>query len=260
MISSVVSFALPAGVDWAALTLTLAGALVAGFTSGFAGFGTGLVASGIWFHALPAHMVPLLICLTSVASQLVALLTISQKPKFSSAGPMMAGGLLGLPLGVVTLAVASPAALKASVGGFLVIYVMAQLTQISRLRVGTWGGRMADSVVGIGGGFLSGFCGLSGPLPIIWLQLRGGSVGEQRAIYQPFNLVMLSLASIAMLVAEPSLVSILPLVIAVLPATIIGAWLGAHAYGRVSEALFRRVVLTMLMVSGMILVGQVFLR
>lgn len=172
----------------------------------------------------------------------------------------MVGGLFGLPPGVAALAVASPAILKASVGGFLVLYVMAQMTRISRLRVGNWGGRTADSVVGAGGGFLAGFCGLSGPLPIIWLQLRGGPVSEQRAIYQPFNLVMLSLASIAMLVAAPALVSVLPVVLAVLPATIVGAWFGAHAYGRVSETLFRRVILTMLMASGLILVGQVFLR
>ena len=38
-------------------------------------------------------------------------------------------------------------------------------------------------------GFTTGFAGfgLSGPLPLIWLQLRGETSDRQRAIYQPFN-------------------------------------------------------------------------
>jgi uncharacterized membrane protein YfcA len=51
------------------LVIVLLGALAARFTTGFAGFGTGLVASGLWFHPLPASMVPPLVALASVAAQ-----------------------------------------------------------------------------------------------------------------------------------------------------------------------------------------------
>jgi hypothetical protein len=44
--------------DTATLAVVLLGALVAGFTTGLAGFGTALVASGFWLHALPAAVVP----------------------------------------------------------------------------------------------------------------------------------------------------------------------------------------------------------
>ena len=47
--------------DPASLAFVLIGALLAGFTTGFAGFGTGLVAAGLWFHALPTEMVPPLV-------------------------------------------------------------------------------------------------------------------------------------------------------------------------------------------------------
>ena len=57
--------------DAAAWALVMAGALIAGFTTGFAGFGTGLVASGFWFYALPAHAVPPLVAFASVAAQIV---------------------------------------------------------------------------------------------------------------------------------------------------------------------------------------------
>jgi uncharacterized membrane protein YfcA len=61
--------------DPASLAFVLIGALLAGFTTGFAGFGTGLVAAGLWFHALPTEMVPPLVALTAVAAQLVGLAT-----------------------------------------------------------------------------------------------------------------------------------------------------------------------------------------
>ena len=63
-------------LDVQTLAIVVIGALVAGFTTGFAGFGTGLVASGLWFHALPAAMVPPLVALASVAAQLVGLVTV----------------------------------------------------------------------------------------------------------------------------------------------------------------------------------------
>ena len=45
-----------------------------------------------------------------------------------------------------------------------------------------------------------------------------------------------------------------------LPVTLVGAWLGARVYTGVSEKTFRRVVLTLLLVSGTILIGQAILR
>ena len=60
-----------------------------------------------------------------------------------------------------------------------------------------WGGRAADGVVGFGGGVLGGAAGLSGPLPTIWCGLRGWNRSRQRAVYQPFNLAVLSWALIA---------------------------------------------------------------
>jgi uncharacterized membrane protein YfcA len=63
-------------LDLSTLAIVIVGALVAGFTTGFAGFWTGLVASGLWFHALPAAMVPPLIALASVTAQIVGLITV----------------------------------------------------------------------------------------------------------------------------------------------------------------------------------------
>ena len=74
-------------LDFPTLVIVIAGALLAGFTTGFAGFGTGLVASGIWFHALPAAMVPPLVALASVAAQMVGLVTVRKAFDWPRARP-----------------------------------------------------------------------------------------------------------------------------------------------------------------------------
>src|SRR5690606_26197757 len=184
--------------DAPTLLIVLSGAFVAGFTTGFAGFGTGLVASGLWFHALPAATVPPLVALASVAAQLVGLIAVRKAFDWRRTAPFLLGGAIGVPVGVAALSAAWPDVLRTSVGIFLVAYALLQLGGTGRVEIGNWGGQKADGAVGLGGGFLGGFAGLSGPLPLVWLQLRGGPRDRQRAAYQPFNLVVLALASLGM--------------------------------------------------------------
>jgi uncharacterized protein len=243
-------------LDFPALAMVLAGALVAGFTRGFAGFGTALVASGLWFHALPPAMVPPLVVLASVMGQIVGLMTVRRAFDWTRTLPYLIGGALGVPLGVVALAAVSPFLLRISIGIFLVAYPAHLLLHRRAWRIGTWGGKTADGIVGLGGGFLGGFAGLSGPLPLIWLQLRGGAPDAQRATYQPFNLIVLALAGIGMSVSGQVTQPVLWMALLCLPATLIGAWLGARIYVGVSPQAFQRVILSLLFLSGCILIVQ----
>src|ERR1700742_2645303 len=118
---------LETSLDLTSLAIVYIGALIAGFTTGFAGFGTGLVASGLWFHALPAPMVPPLVALASVAGQLVGAVTVRKSFDWPRMVPFLIGGAIGIPLGVGALAVVSPFLLKPSVGVFLIVYPLSQL-------------------------------------------------------------------------------------------------------------------------------------
>ena len=242
--------------DPATLAIVLLGALAAGFTTGFAGFGTGLVASGLWLHALPAAMVPPLVALASVAAQLVGLVTVRKAFDWKRTSPFLLGGLLGVPIGVTTLANASPLLLRTLIGVFLLTYAAYQLASRAHGHIGNWGGRRADAAVGIAGGFLGGFAGLSGPLPLIWLRLRGGATNAQRAIYQPFNVIVLTLACVGMALAGQLTFDVARVALICLPVTLLGAWLGARSYLSVSQQTFQRVVLCLLFASGFILVAQ----
>ncbi len=247
-------------LDVGSLTVVLGAALIAGFISGFAGFGAGLVASGLWLQVLPATFVPPMVALLSVVSQTVGIFTVRKSFDWSRAAPYLVGGVIGVPLGVAMLAAASPFFLRASIGVFLFAYAGFQLLHRRRGEIGGWGGKRADSIIGVGGGFLGGFAGLSGPLPLIWLQLRGGSNDQQRAVYQPFNFIILGLSAIGMAVSGQITAANLLVAAVCLPVTFVGAWIGARVYINVSSQTFQRVVLCLLLASGSILIVQALAR
>ena len=116
-----------------------------------------------------------------------------------------------------------------------------------------WGGRAADTAIGLVGGFLGGLAGLSGILPAIWTQLRGWPKDTARGVYQPFILVahLLSLILLGAVALDRTGVM---LFLAALPAALIGMWIGWTVYGRLDERLFRRVFAGLLIASGLPLI------
>lgn len=244
------------GLEIPALAGVLAGAVIAGFVTGFAGFGTGLVASGLWFHALPAGMVPPLVALSSVAAQCAGMIAIRPVFSWPAATPFLIGGLVGIPAGVFALAALSPSSLRLAIGVFLVAYALFRLIRTRPWVIAARAGRLADAIVGGVGGFLGGFAGLSGPVPIIWLQGKGLPFGRQRAIFQPFNMVVLTVASLLMAWEGRLDGAVLQVAVLVLPLTLAGAWIGGKLYRRIEEKAVIRIVLVLLFLSGMVLIAQ----
>ncbi|MEQ8735995.1 MAG: sulfite exporter TauE/SafE family protein [Rhodospirillaceae bacterium] len=244
--------------DLLTLLVVASGALIAGFVTGLAGFGTALIASGIWLHVLPPVLIAPLVTIAAVVAHIVGLATARPHFDWSAAQPFLIGGLIGIPLGVAALSLAGPGTIRVGVGFFLLIFAATQLLGVARFHIGTWGGRTADAAIGVGGGVLGGFAGLSGPFPIVWLQMRGGPSADQRAIFQPFNLVVLAVAAIGMAVAGLVTAQVLVLAALATPLTVLGSWLGARTYLKISEKTFRTVVLSLLFVSGAVLVLDAF--
>ncbi len=245
--------------DLAALSeplIVFAGALLAGFVTGFAGFGTGLIVAGFWFFVLPPQVVPPLIVVCSVAAQVVGHARLSGTLGWRRAMPLISGGVVGVPAGVALLALAPSDYLPLTVGVFLVGYSLVQLLRPQRLVPGPHGHGFRDRLAGFFGGLLGGYAGLSAPVPIVWLQLRGLPGDEQRARYQPFNLVILSLAFVVMLASGRIDGEVASHALVAVPAVAAGAFVGVRAYLGISEASFRRIVTLLLLASGCLLVGQ----
>src|SRR5437879_1731657 len=91
-----------------AYVLLLTGALAGGFVSGLAGFGTALMALGIWLYALPPAVAVPLVLISSIVAQTSTLPSIWRTIDFKLVWPFLVGGLLGVPLGTMLVAHADP--------------------------------------------------------------------------------------------------------------------------------------------------------
>ena len=237
----------------AAYAILLFGALAGGFVSGLAGFGTALMALGIWLWVLPPQVAVPLVLICSVIAQLSTLRSIWNSIDFTLVWPFVIGGLIGVPLGTRLIAHADPGIFKLTVGIFLLIFPTALYFQRSPMNV-TFGGKAADGAIGFAGGILGGLAGLSGPLPILWASIRGWSKEERRGIFQIFNTAVLAAALAVQIATGFVKTDVYWLALIAFPGTIIGAWIGSRIYHALSDRHFGDIVLGLLFLSGLGLV------
>jgi uncharacterized protein len=229
------------------------GAVAGGFVSGLAGFGTALIALGVWLNVLPPGIAGTLVIICSVVAQSAALPSLWRTVNFKLVWPFLIGGLLGVPIGTRLIAQADPNTFKLTVGILLLLFPVA-LYFNRRPLAERAGGRVADGAVGLAGGVLGGLAGLSGPPPILWASIRGWGKDERRGVFQTFNWTIL-MASLCMHAATGLVTGeVLRLALIAFPGTLIGAWLGARVYLRLSDRRFGDVVLALLFASGAVLV------
>ena len=236
-----------------AVLVLLLGAFAGGFVSGLAGFGTALMALGIWLYILPPSVAVSLVLICSIIAQTSTLPSIWHSTDFKLVWPFLVGGLAGVPLGLALVDYADPRLFKLGVGILLLVFPTALYFQrrVMALRIG---GKAADGAIGFAGGVLGGLAGLSGPLPILWANLRGWGKDARRGLFQSFNWTILTAALCAQAVSGFVTQEVLRLSLIVLPATLFGAWLGARAYHVLSDDNFRDIVLALLFLSGVALV------
>jgi uncharacterized protein len=233
--------------------IVVLGSMAAGFVQGLSGFAFGLVAMGIWAWSLDPVLAGPLVVFGSLVGQLLATGTMWRMLNPWRALPFVLGGIVGVPLGVLLLRYINPTAFKASVGLLLVIWCPLMLFARDLPRV-HWGGQWADSGIGWIGGVMSGLGGLSGPAPILWSTLRGWDRHTQRGVFQVFNICMQGLTLAAYIVSGTMPRAAWPLFAVMVPAMLIPTIAGFLLYRRVSDLMFRRVVLGLLTVSGAILI------
>lgn len=236
-------------MEGSAVLIFLLGSVAAGFVSGLTGLGTALTALAFWLHVTTPQVAVPMAAAIAVVSHLVTLSFIRHGIVWTRLWPFLLGGVIGLPLGVAALAILNPDFAKAGLGLFLVSYCGYGLW-VKNPPVVTWGGRRADGAVGLTGGFLGGAAGLSGPAPTIWAGLRGWPKDDQRGVFQPFNLVILALATFGHGMNE-RYDSLPPgQVFMAFGGAAVGSLLGIWLYRRTSDRNFRRLVLILLLIAG----------
>ncbi|HMK79731.1 MAG TPA: sulfite exporter TauE/SafE family protein [Xanthobacteraceae bacterium] len=245
-------------MDGLTLFLFLAAAFLGGLTGGLSGFATGLVVSGVWLHIIAPEQTAVLIVLGGFVTQGYGIWQVRRAIAWRALWPFLIGGMIGIPVGTALLTTLDPGVTRVGIGALLVAYSLYGLAwpALRPLR----GGLAGDLVVGLANGLVGGLTGLTGVVVAVWCQLRGGSSDAQRAVFQPVIFATFLMSAVSLGLAGLFTRATLKLYLMALPVLVVGIWCGARLYGKLDERGFRRLILLLLLASGLSLVVPALLR
>jgi len=227
---------------------TAAVVMISALLSSIAGFAfAALAGSAFAYFKLDPVSAVRTIVVCSVAIQLYAVWKLRGSVRWRPLWPLLAGGASTLPLGVWLLVRLDASSFAAGLGLLLIGY-----GGFSLLRRETWivrGGPWTAAVAGALGGLTGGLAGLPGPSVTIWCSMRGWDKQRQRALYQPYILVM-QLLTIACLRWQGPPAAHAAHDLAFVPFALFGAIGGLAVYQRLTHRQFQTATSALLLVSG----------
>jgi len=238
------------------IALYLAATFAAALVTGVAGFAFGLIAAAVWLHFLTPLQTATLIIGFGLVVQGVSVWKLRHALRWQRLWPFVLGAAFGVPLGVAVLGWARLDHVRVAVGALLVLYSTYSLARPALKPVPA--GAAADAGVGFLNGILGGLAGLAGILVTIWCGLRGWPKDEQRAVFQPIGVAIFAMSGLWLGASGTLSTDSLWLFLAGLPVLLAGTWLGLKLYGHLDEAGFRKLVLVLLLISGIALVVPAF--
>ena len=240
-------------MDGIALGLFLLATFLGGLVSGLAGFAMGLVVSAMWLHILTPMQTATLIVGYGLLTQSYAIWKLRHALRWRTLAPFVVGGAVGVPIGAMLLThYIDPAYFRPGFGLLLMLYGIYSLARPAFKPMHC--GVSADVGIGVANGVMSGMTGLSGIIVTIWCQLRGGPNDVQRTVFQPVSLAAIVLSAVSLSIAGAVTAETVELYLLGLPLMLGGLWMGLKLYGRLDEAAFRKVILVLLLVSGLALI------
>jgi uncharacterized membrane protein YfcA len=234
------------------LLLLLVGAFTAAFVTGAVGFADAMILNATWLHIMdPIAAIPLVVS-CGLLMHILPLISLRQTLDFSRLLPFVIGGILGVPLGVLMLGYIEPDIFRTVIGALMVVYgcwmFLRPHTSICEV-----GGRPIDSLIGLGGGLMGGFAGLSGLFPAIWTGIRNWPKHLQRGSCQPFVLIMHGIGVITFVSAGMFTEQTGTDLIRCMPVLIVGSWLGLKIYPYLNDLLFKRIIVGLNLIAGITL-------
>ena len=158
--------------------------------------------------------------------------------------------IIGVVLGIVVLSYSKPVVLQKGLGVFILLYVLYVLMGKTELDIG----RKTNMFFGMLGGFFSGVFSTGGPLYVISVK---NSVQDVKA----FRATMIGVLALVTMIRVPAL-SIggilefhhLKTSLLILPVFFLAQFLGNKTFLKINEAVFKKILLLLLGLSGVALI------
>ncbi len=218
--------------------------------NGLSGFGFAIMALGVWLLFLPPALAGPLVVASIIGSNLQALPRVWPHINLRHTAPFVAGGLLGVPIGVTLLGLVSVPLFKGFVAGVILIFLAAMLVFGKHIRLPARAERL-NPLIGLIGGTMSGLAGLAGVAPTIWATLLHWDKPTKRGIFQSYNLSMALLSLLILYWSGYLTAEFWQLAMISVPVSAAAAWVGVQIYMRLGEAQFHGVVMAILGASGL---------
>ena len=212
----------------------------------------GIVVSGVWLHFIGPEQNAALVVLSGLVTQGSGIWRVRHSLSWRKVAPFIVGGAIGVPIGTMVLTTLDPAKLRVGIGVLLIVFGLYGLMKPALKAVRSGAG--PDFGVGIANGLIGGLTGLGGIAVTVWCQLLGGPKDAQRAIFQPVMFATFAMSAISFGVAGSYTMETIKLYVLALPVLVGGLWCGLRLYGKLDDAGFRKVILFLLLASGLSLV------
>ena len=219
------------------------------------GFGAGLIAVGALALFLPdIKDAVVLLLLVNIPAELFVVWRSRREIRWRGILVICVGIAIGVPAGTAILQLGDPSVVLTILGLFLVAVGVLFLVLPEARRIEDGVGRA--SIIGLVSGVLSGLFGTGGPPLIVYFRLRGIDKSAFRshlmAIFLVVTAVRLPSYAFSGLLTAPRLTSAL----VVLPAVLLGGFVGHKVHLSLSERLFRRAVSVALALLGVLLLAR----
>ena len=240
------------------LVFLLAAGLSGGFVNGLAGFGTALFSLGWLLQIMPPQQAVAIALVCSLVTGVPGVWQVRHSIDRRRLVLFILPAFAGIPIGTVLLGLIDTRLLSLLVGGMLLLYggYFAFRRTLPSIE-GNW--TLVEAGIGFTGGVLGAMAGLSGALPSMWLALRPWPKAVQRGIMQPFSMVILLVATVLLALEGVFTSDVLYNLAYVLPASMLGAVIGLMLFRRMPDALYPRVLIGLMLISGGTLLARTLL-
>jgi len=229
-------------------TVTAVIIFLAAVISSTVGFAFSAIAGAMILHYVEAVQI---LMIASIGIQAYSVVGLSHSIRWHRCVPFILGGAAALPIGILLLLNLQPRIYALAIGAALVAYGLYMLLR-RQVLINSGYRPATDALVGALGGITGPLAAFPGACVTIWCGMRGWDKIAQRAVYQPYILIMQIIGFGTLYVLQgPSTFD--PVLFAYALPGLAGAIIGLRVFHALTDLQFQRMINMALVASGMAL-------